>query len=105
MPAGQVEMMFQRTFVPYAPVQKLESHVIDLPYGDQNRLRMLVILPRKNINLQQVLAKLETITVAEIFDELKRSVQQFDDEEIEVHLPKFNTTSDFLLNGILQKVN
>jgi len=98
---GQAKMMFQRGPVPYTALKEIESHVVDLPYGNQNRLRMLVILPRKNVSVLSVLKKLENIRVSQIFDALRRSVAEFEDEEVEILMPKFNTTSDFILNAVL----
>lgn len=43
-------MMTQNGTFVYAGIQDLEAHVLELPYGTQNRLSMLVILPKKGKN-------------------------------------------------------
>lgn len=102
---GNVEMMFERSPVAYAPIKELESHVIQLPYGKQGRLSMIIILPRKNVTLNVVASKLLQYNLTDMQRVLKKSLQDFEDDEIEIHLPKFSTNSDLVLNALLQKVS
>lgn len=101
---GNVQMMFERAPVAYAPIKELESHVIQLPYGSQNRLGMVVILPRKNVSLTEVAEKLAGYSLTEMFKTLDKALKDFEDDEIEVHLPKFSTNTDLALNAILTKM-
>ncbi|XP_063701198.1 serine protease inhibitor 77Ba-like [Culicoides brevitarsis] len=100
-PVGDVQMMFERAVVAYSPIKELESHVIQLPYGSQNRLGMIVILPRKNVSLSEVATKLAGYSLTEMFKVLDKSLKDFEDDEIEIHLPRFSTNTDLALNSIL----
>lgn len=97
-------MMFERAIVPYAPIKELESHVIELPYGDMDRLSMLVILPRKNVPLSDVLDRLQNVRILDILGTLAKALADFEDDEIEIYLPKFETTTELTLNDLLQPV-
>lgn len=102
---GTAQMMFQRTIVPFAPITELQSHVIQLPYGDTGRLSMLVILPRKNAPLSEVINSLQSVSIPKVLETLAKALTDFEDDEIEVFLPKFETTTDIVLNEVLQKVS
>lgn len=101
---GKVQMMFQRSILPYAAIKELQSHVIELPYGDMNRLSMLVILPRKNVPLNEVVNRLQDVRVLDILSILSKALEDFEDDEIETYLPKFEISTDLKLNEILQDV-
>lgn len=45
---GDVQMMFQQGAFPFTAMAELESHLLELPYGDKE-LSMIMILPRKGI--------------------------------------------------------
>lgn len=102
---GRVQMMFQRAVVPYAPIKELQSHVIELPYGDMKRLSMLVILPRKDVLLSEVVDKLQNVRLRDVMSILSKAIEDFEDDEIEIYLPQFNTTTDISLNQVLQSVS
>lgn len=44
---GNVQMMTQMGNFNYTRMTELEAHVLELPYGNENRLSMLIILPNK----------------------------------------------------------
>lgn len=44
---GDVEMMMQVGSFTYVQVNAIDSYVLELPYGQANRMSMLVILPKK----------------------------------------------------------
>lgn len=43
--------------------------------------------------------------MSRIFSTLKKAMVDYEDEEVEVYLPKFTITSDFTLNSILEDVS
>lgn len=43
---GEVQLMFQQGPFAYTAVAELESHLLELPYGNKE-LSMILILPRK----------------------------------------------------------
>ncbi|GAB0091639.1 Serine protease inhibitor 77Ba [Sergentomyia squamirostris] len=101
---GRVNMMFQRGSFPYTAIADLDAHILELPYGNLNRFSMIILLPRKGVPLSQVVEKLATVRLQRVFDELKKAADEYEDNEVEVYLPRFNITADFLLNCILEKM-
>lgn len=101
---GRVNMMFQRGPFPYTAIADLDSHILELPYGVQNRLSMIILLPRKGVTLASVISRLETIRLQRIYDELYKTSQEFEDDEVEVFLPRFSITADFVLNSVLEQM-
>lgn len=101
---GKVNMMFQRGPFPYTAIADLDSHIVELPYGKDNRLSMVILLPRKGVTLSSVTRRLAVIRMQRVFDELNKSAQEFEDDEVEVFLPRFSITADFVLNEVLEKM-
>lgn len=51
-------MMYQKGAFGYAAHPELLAHVLELPYGNENRLSMYILLPRKGKDIQQILKKI-----------------------------------------------
>lgn len=79
--------------------------MLELPYGHENKLSMILLLPKKGAHLKSVIINLQKVKVQTIFDELEKAAREYEDDEVEVHIPKFITVSDFNLNSILSSVN
>ncbi|XP_035897817.1 serine protease inhibitor 77Ba isoform X2 [Anopheles stephensi] len=103
-PIGMVQMMFQRGIFPFAGYKELDAQILELPYGANRMLSMLLIMPRKGVPLVEVIRKLSGYGVDRVFEELDRSLVDFDDDEVEVHLPKFEFSSDYNLIPILNQM-
>ncbi|XP_053669089.1 serine protease inhibitor 77Ba [Anopheles marshallii] len=103
-PIGMVEMMFQRGIFPFAGYKELDAQILELPYGANRHLSMLLIMPRKGVPLVEVIRKLTEYGVDRVFEELDRSLVDFDDDEVEVHLPRFEFNSDYNLIPILNQM-
>lgn len=101
---GNVNMMFQRGAFSYTGIKELDSLVLELPYGDQDRLSMIVLLPRKGVLLTSVLEKLSSYGIGRVVTELRRADSDFEEDEVEVYLPRFSITADFTLNVILEQM-
>ncbi|XP_059613652.1 serine protease inhibitor 77Ba [Phlebotomus argentipes] len=101
---GKVNMMFQRGSFPYTAIAELDAHILELPYGNLNRLSMIILLPRKGTPLNQVVEKLANVRLQRVYDELKKAADEYEDDEVEVYLPRFKITADFVLNGVLEKM-
>lgn len=69
--------------------------LIELPYGD-GTLSMVVLLPQDIDGLAGLEAKLTTQNLQRWTESVKH------EDEVEVYLPKFKTTADFMLSGTLQ---
>lgn len=101
---GPVNMMFQRGVFSYAGIADLDAHVLELPYGKEDRLSMIILLPRKGVTLGAVIDRLPQYGIRRISEELRKADQEFEDDEVEVYLPRFDITADFTLNVLLEKM-
>ncbi|KAH8256167.1 hypothetical protein KR026_009621, partial [Drosophila bipectinata] len=100
---GQVSMMVQEANFAYASnIEGLDGYVLELPYGTQDRLAMIVVLPKRGFKLNDVANNLKTIGLSPILQRLAAfKARASEDNEVEVMMPKFETTTDFTLKGIL----
>lgn len=96
-----VPMMFQKAVFPFAAFRDLEAQIVELPYGSERHLSMLVILPRKGVPLREIVDRLADFSMKEIFRELKQVAEEYEDDEVEVHLPQFQINNDVHLNVAL----
>lgn len=103
-PLGQVNMMFQSGAFPYVMLQNLKGHAVELPYGEDQRYSMIVILPLKNVPLATLLTAMTTVPFQSILDALDQAKEIFYGEDVDVYLPRFTVSSDFVLNVVLEKV-
>lgn len=101
---GNVYMMFQRGQFSYTGISELDSHVLEMPYGDDDRLSMLIMLPRKKVLLTSVLDRLAAYGIGRVLTELRRADSNYDVDQIEVFLPRFSISADFTLNVILEQM-
>lgn len=98
-------MMYQRSVLPFAVLPELGASVVELPYGRENRLCMVVVLPRRESNLTTVFKKLGgEYKMDKIFTEMHKfdNTDESDDNEIELYLPRFTIDSDLQLRTVLQ---
>lgn len=88
----------------FSGINELDSLVLELPYGDQENLSMIILLPRKGVLLTSVLEKLSSFGIARVITELRRADSDFEEDQVEVFLPRFSITADFTLNVILEQM-
>ncbi|XP_043648742.1 serine protease inhibitor 77Ba [Drosophila teissieri] len=100
---GKIPMMVQEANFAYVSnIEGLDGYVLELPYGTQDRLAMIVVLPKRGFKLNDVANNLKTLGLRPILQRLaafRNSASE--DNEVEVMLPKFETSTDFTLKGIL----
>lgn len=98
--------MYQRNAFPIAMIADLEATVLELPYGKEDRLCMLLLLPRKGIYLSTTLNKLSTFSIDSISAELHKydNIEEVEELEVDVYLPRFTISSDFELSPILESM-
>ncbi|XP_058451592.1 serine protease inhibitor 77Ba-like [Malaya genurostris] len=99
---GNVQMMYQKAVFPFAAFRELEAQVVELPYGSDRHLSMMLILPRKGVSLQNVIRRLADFNMETIYQELKQAAIEYEDDEVEVYLPRFEITADYNLIPVLQ---
>ncbi|XP_055544431.1 serine protease inhibitor 77Ba-like [Wyeomyia smithii] len=98
---GNVQMMYQKAVFPFAAFRELEAQIVELPYGNDRQLSMMLILPRKGVPLQAVIRRLADFNMDTIYKELKQAAIEYEDDEVEVYLPKFEITADYNLIPVL----
>lgn len=97
-------MMYQRNVFPFAAIADLEANVVELPYGKEDRLCMLLLLPRRNSSLTSVFEKLQNYNIARIAQELHKydNTDDYEETEVELSLPRFKIDSDLELRTVLE---
>lgn len=113
-------MMFQLGTFAYTAVQDIGAYILELPYGARqqttnrnddptgynlDRIVMIVVLPKKGQPLFETINNINKFGMERIFKELKKAKEEYEDEEIEVHLPKFETETSINLVEALQNVS
>ncbi|XP_060659858.1 serine protease inhibitor 77Ba [Drosophila nasuta] len=103
---GQVPMMVQEgNFAYVTNIQGLDGYVLELPYGTQDRLSMIVVLPKRGFKLSDISANLKNLGLAPILQRIAKFRREAsEDNEVEVLLPKFTTQTDFNLKQILTEM-
>ena len=97
-------MMYQRGVFALTEIPEINSHVIELPYGKEDRLSMIILLPAKRVQLVDVLDKLPAYGIQRITAALRKAEEEFEDDEVELYLPRFTINADFTLNVLLDKM-
>lgn len=101
---ADIPMMCQRNVFPFATIRELDATVLELPYGEQDRLSMLLIYPRRNTTLVNVFNNLRSFDIERIHHELHRydNTNDYEETEVELYLPKFSIDSDLELRTVLE---
>jgi serine protease inhibitor len=113
---GNVNMMFQRGPFPFAAIRDLGSYFIELPYGtdgnlvsspdqvNDDRISMILALPRKGLPLFEAIENIYKFGFKKVLLELKRAKEEYEDDEVEVHIPRFEIETSINLVPNLQEV-
>ncbi|CAG9804414.1 unnamed protein product [Chironomus riparius] len=113
---GNVNMMFQRGPFPFAAIRDLGSYFIELPYGtdgnlvtspdqvNDDRISMILALPRKGLPLFEAIENIYKFGFNKVLLELKRAKEEYEDDEVEVHIPRFEVETSINLVPNLQEM-
>lgn len=101
---GKVNMMYQKEPFPFANIKNLRSFVVELPYGNNNKYSMLIILPYPNTKIADMYKKLAEFTLKDIMDKLKADEEKFGLDDIDLKLPRFKISTNVILNKPLNKM-
>lgn len=93
-------MMTQKNLIRYAAIKELGASFIELPYGDDDRLAMILINPNSTLNT--VFRNLKQYEIAKLHDEIKKSVEDDEPDVVDLTLPRFKITSDLELRTVLE---
>jgi serine protease inhibitor len=112
---GNVNMMFQRGPLAYAAIAEIGCHVIELPYAEApvssrgdiygTGLSMIIVLPRKGLLLTEAIKSVYSFSMNKIYKELYNSKLEYEDEEVEVHLPRFEIQTSLDVKDTLETVS
>ncbi|XP_041972579.1 serine protease inhibitor 77Ba-like [Aricia agestis] len=101
---GEVNMMYQRAQLPFSNIQALSSLILELPYGQDRKYCMLILLPYPKVKVEQVYANLQKVSFGEIFDKLQKDINDFGLEDVDVKLPRFKISTNIVLNKPLNSM-
>lgn len=101
---GDVPMMYQRALFPYTKLRSLNASVVELPYGKEDRLCMLLLLPFYNVSLTSVFHNLRSHDIARLDYEIHKwdNTNDYDDSDVYLSLPSFNIDSDLELRTVFE---
>ncbi|XP_026748577.1 serine protease inhibitor 77Ba-like [Galleria mellonella] len=99
---GEVNMMYNRNTYPFANIQELKARVIEIPYGVENRLSMLIMLPHPGVSVEDMFFNFYRVTLDRIFEELKIAKEEYGDDEVDCFIPRFKIESNLDLTEILK---
>ncbi|XP_072946307.1 serine protease inhibitor 77Ba-like [Epargyreus clarus] len=99
---GDVNMMYNRYTYPFANIKALQARVIEIPYGKENRLSMLIMLPHPGVSLQDMFLNFNNVSFDKVFTELKRTTEEFGEEEVDCFIPRFKISTDLDLTNTLK---
>ncbi|XP_022129421.2 serine protease inhibitor 77Ba-like [Pieris rapae] len=101
---GQVKMMYNRQILPFANFKDLKARIIELPYGKENRLSMLVMLPYQNVTVNEMFLNLNRMSLNHILASLAKSLNEFPEDEIDIYLPRFKVETHLDLTDTLKSM-
>ncbi|KRT79825.1 hypothetical protein AMK59_7058 [Oryctes borbonicus] len=99
---GKVDMMNSFDIYPFSMILSNTATAVELAY--KGNMSMIAILPKQGITLQSVLDNLAEQPFSNILDALDRSMIDFGDDPVYIHIPKFSITSDLTINAILYEM-
>lgn len=100
---GEVNMMYGRSTYPFALIKELQARVIELPYGKENRLSMLIMLPNPGVSLENMFFNFAKVPLDTVFSELRLAKEEFGDDEVDCFIPRFKIESSLDMTEILSK--
>lgn len=99
---GEVNMMYNRYTYPFSNMRDLQAHVIELPYGVENRLSMLIMLPNPGISVEDMFVNFLKVNLDTFFHELRISKDEFSEDEVDCSIPRFKIESDLDMTNVLR---
>lgn len=93
--------MFRKGGCSHIYVPELQADILELSYGSDQQFSMVILLPKKQTKLVQVTDNLRVFGLHNVIDRLNQSEE---DDELEIHLPKFSIASDYKVADILSEM-
>lgn len=93
--------MFRKGGCSHIYVPELQADILELAYGSDRKFSMVILLPTKHVKLVQVTDNLRIFGLHNVIDRLNQSEE---DDELEIHLPKFSIATDYKVTDILTEM-
>ncbi|XP_045507176.1 serine protease inhibitor 77Ba-like [Colias croceus] len=101
---GQVNMMYNRYTYPFANIEALQGRVIEIQYGTENRLSMLIMVPYPGVSLPEMFYNFNNISLDLVFAELKIAKEEYADDEVDAFIPRFKIETNIDLTESLKEM-
>ncbi|XP_068624037.1 serine protease inhibitor 77Ba-like [Battus philenor] len=95
---GKVNMMYQNAAVAFSNIRDMKALALEMPYGDDGKYSMLLLLPHPKVKVEEVYQQFENVSIMDIYKQLQKDVDEFGLEEIEVRIPRFRISTNVILN-------
>lgn len=93
--------MYRKGGCSHIYVPELQADILELAYGSDRKFSMVILLPTKHVKLVQVTDNLRVFGLHNVIDRLNQSEE---DDELEIHLPKFSIATDYKVTDILAEM-
>ncbi|KAJ0171744.1 hypothetical protein K1T71_012507 [Dendrolimus kikuchii] len=100
---GEVNMMYNRYTYGFANMKHLKARVLELKYGIEDRLSMIIMVPHFGVSLEDMFRNFLTVQLDSFFEELRVSKEEYSEEEVDCFLPRFKIDSNIDLSEILKE--
>ncbi|XP_026316191.1 serine protease inhibitor 77Ba-like [Hyposmocoma kahamanoa] len=101
---GEVNMMYQVAPFPISNYPDIKAYILELPYGNDNKYSMLVILPHIHVKLADVYQNFAKVTLKDLQQKLLDDIEIWDLTDVEVQLPRFKISTNVVLNKPLNNM-
>lgn len=99
---GDVNMMYNRYTYPFSNFRELQARVVELPYGKEDRLSMIIMLPNPGVSVEDMFKNFQKYDLDSFFKELRLSKEEYSDEESDCYIPRFKIESDLDMTSVLK---
>lgn len=101
---GEVNMMQQEAPFPFSNMRDLKAFVLELPYGDDDKYSMMLILPYNHVKIADVYQKFSKVTLKDIQRKLQNDIEEMDLVDVQVEIPRFKISTNIVLNKPLNNM-
>lgn len=101
---GSVNMMYQKGQFPFSNIKALRSFVMELPYGTNKKYSMVIVLPYPSQKISDMYRTFSSYTLKDVLKKLAQDEEQFGLDDIDVKLPRFQISTNLVLNKPLNKM-
>lgn len=100
---GEVNMMYNRHTYPFSNIKLLKARVVELKYGLQDRLSMIIMVPHFGVSLEDMFKNFMLVPLDSFFEQLRLAKEEYSDDEVDCFIPRFKIESDVDLTELLKQ--